>query len=263
MLGSVRDRGGKSAEPMLLNELEVDSQLDALKVCLAYKLECLVANRWAIVQDGWGGTGWTIWLYMSYHHMCDLQNIRIISSKDRPGVRGQQGPRAMLTHWVMCISLMNNMDATWMQHGCDSKATSARSTQHWQHRLTTKLHIGSDATCGDDARNLRTTVVEWVDTLYGPSVPQLRLGSKDKRSLNNNSTSWVPVNIIIIGMMQSEWISLLLANVTNLNFYSVWAKIQDGDPDFTVTAGFWPVCMHAVQTCDPEACRKVYFCQHY
>lgn len=54
--------------------------------------------------------------------------------------------------------------------------------------LPQKLRIGSDAARGDDAGNLKIAVVEWVDALYGPSVPQLKPGSKDERGLDNDST---------------------------------------------------------------------------
>lgn len=40
---------------------------------------------------------------------------------------------------------------------------------------------------------------------------------------------------------------------------SVRAKIRDGDPEFTVTAGSWPMCMYAAQTCDPDDMEKGLF----
>ncbi|KZP12900.1 hypothetical protein FIBSPDRAFT_754335, partial [Athelia psychrophila] len=101
---------------------------------------------------------------------------------------------------------------------------------------------GSDTTCGDDAGNLKITVVEWVDTLYGPSVPQLKPGSKDERGLNNDSTG-----------------RLLCPSEHNWDDEIVHVKICDSDPEFTVTAGPWPMCMYAAQTRDPDDMEKGLF----
>lgn len=40
---------------------------------------------------------------------------------------------------------------------------------------------------------------------------------------------------------------------------SVHVKICDSDPEFTVTAGPWPMCMYAAQTRDPDDMEKGLF----
>jgi hypothetical protein len=41
---------------------------------------------------------------------------------------------------------------------------------------------------GDDAGNLKTAVVVWVDELFGPSDPPLKPNSKEERGLDNDNT---------------------------------------------------------------------------
>lgn len=41
---------------------------------------------------------------------------------------------------------------------------------------------------GDDASKLKTTVVTWVNDLYGLSIPSLKTTSKDERGLDNDNT---------------------------------------------------------------------------
>jgi hypothetical protein len=41
---------------------------------------------------------------------------------------------------------------------------------------------------GDDAGNLKVSIVTWVNDLYGPSKPHLRIDSKIERGLENDHT---------------------------------------------------------------------------
>jgi hypothetical protein len=41
---------------------------------------------------------------------------------------------------------------------------------------------------GDDAGNLKSAVVTWVNDIYGPSTPALRTDSKKERGLENDHT---------------------------------------------------------------------------
>ena len=41
---------------------------------------------------------------------------------------------------------------------------------------------------GDDAGNLKTVVVAWVNDLFGPSKPALRTDSKNERGFENDHT---------------------------------------------------------------------------
>jgi hypothetical protein len=51
-----------------------------------------------------------------------------------------------------------------------------------------QLRKGSDNARADDAGNLKTVVVTWVNDLYGTSTPALRANSKTERGLENDHT---------------------------------------------------------------------------
>jgi hypothetical protein len=53
---------------------------------------------------------------------------------------------------------------------------------------TLQLRQGADMARGDDTGKLKFAVVEWVNDLYGVSVPPLRTNSKDERGLCNDHT---------------------------------------------------------------------------
>jgi len=53
---------------------------------------------------------------------------------------------------------------------------------------TLQLRQGADMARGDDTGKLKSAVVEWVNDLYGLSVPPLRANSKDERGLCNDYT---------------------------------------------------------------------------
>jgi hypothetical protein len=51
-----------------------------------------------------------------------------------------------------------------------------------------KLRKGSDKARGDDAGNLKSAVVTWVNDLYSLSTPTLRADLKTERGLENDHT---------------------------------------------------------------------------
>src|ERR1700683_3880674 len=57
------------------------------------------------------------------------------------------------------------------------------SRSFWQ------LRKGSDNARGDDAGNLKSAIVAWVNDQYGLSTPVLRVDSKKERGLENDHTS--------------------------------------------------------------------------
>ena len=51
--------------------------------------------------------------------------------------------------------------------------------------------------CGDDAGNLKWVVVDWINNMYGPSNPPLKVKSKVERGLGNDFTG--------VLLCPSEW----------------------------------------------------------
>ena len=52
--------------------------------------------------------------------------------------------------------------------------------------LNFQLHRGDDMAHGDDAGNLKWAVVGWIDEMYGPSNPPLKISSKAERGFENH-----------------------------------------------------------------------------
>jgi len=117
-----------------------------------------------------------------------------------------------------------------------------------------KLRKGSDKARGDDAGNLKSAVVTWVNDLYGLSTRHLELISKTERGLENDHTGR------LICPAEFDWddtkweysIDYNLFTGSLLYTLSVCANIRDGHIDYTVTAQSWPKFCYAGLSCNTE-----------
>lgn len=94
---------------------------------------------------------------------------------------------------------------------------------------------------GDDAGNLKSATVTWVDEIFGPSIPALKPNSKDERGLDNVNTGHL-LCPIEFDWEDSKYVNYWLpfGSLADPNIISVRAMILEGHADHGVTANSWP-----------------------